>query len=76
MPRYVIERGLPGAGELTPEQLRDISQKSNKVIAEELGVTIKTVEAHRARVMEKMGADSLAHLVHLVMTARGARVTT
>jgi two-component system, LuxR family, response regulator FixJ len=51
-----------------------VSGKSNKVIAEELGVTIKTVEAHRARVMEKMGADSLAHLVHLVMSARAARV--
>ena len=51
-----------------------VSGKSNKVIAEELGVTIKTVEAHRARVMEKMGAESLAHLVHLVMAARGARV--
>jgi two-component system, LuxR family, response regulator FixJ len=53
-----------------------VSGKSNKIIAEELGVTIKTVEAHRARVMEKMGAESLAHLVHLVMTARGAGVTT
>jgi two-component system response regulator FixJ len=53
-----------------------VSGKSNKIIAEELGVTIKTVEAHRARVMEKMGAESLAHLVHLVMTARGARVLT
>jgi len=51
-----------------------VSGKSNKMIAEELGVTIKTVEAHRARVMEKMGAESLAHLVHLVMAARGARV--
>jgi two-component system, LuxR family, response regulator FixJ len=53
-----------------------VSGKSNKVVAEELGVTIKTVEAHRARVMEKMGAESLAHLVHLVMIARGARVVS
>jgi two-component system response regulator FixJ len=50
-----------------------VSGKSNKMIAEELGVTIKTVEAHRARVMEKMGAESLAHLVRLVMAARGAQ---
>jgi len=67
-------------GSMTPREreVMDavVSGKSNKIIAEELGVTIKTVEAHRARVMEKMGADSLAHLVHLVMTARGARVTT
>jgi two-component system, LuxR family, response regulator FixJ len=51
-----------------------VSGKSNKIVAEELGVTIKTVEAHRARVMEKMGAESLAHLVHLAMIARGAHV--
>jgi hypothetical protein len=34
MPKYVIERDLPGAGNLTEEQLRSISQKSNKVIAD------------------------------------------
>jgi hypothetical protein len=34
MPKYVIERDLPGAGALSPEQLRTISQKSNKVIAD------------------------------------------
>lgn len=28
MPKYVIEREIPGAGELTPEQLQGISQKS------------------------------------------------
>ena len=34
MPKYVIERNLPGAGDLTADELRSISQKSNKVIAE------------------------------------------
>src|SRR5260370_34793452 len=34
MPKFVIERDLPGAGSLSPEQLRTISQKSNKVIAD------------------------------------------
>jgi hypothetical protein len=34
MPKYVIERDLPGAGNLSPDQLRAISQKSNKVIAD------------------------------------------
>jgi len=34
MPKYVIERDLPGAGNLSAEQLRTISQKSNKVIAD------------------------------------------
>lgn len=34
MPKYVIERDLPGAGKLSAEDLRAISQKSNKVISE------------------------------------------
>ncbi len=33
MPKYVIERELPGAGNLSPEELQAISQKSNQVIA-------------------------------------------
>jgi hypothetical protein len=33
MPKYVIERELPGAGKLSESDLRDISQKSNQVIA-------------------------------------------
>ena len=45
--------------------------RSNKEIAVTLGVSAKTVEAHRARVMEKMKADSLADLVKMAMTAKG-----
>lgn len=48
---------------------RVIAGKRNKVIADELGISVKTVEIHRARVMEKMGADSLAALVQ---TARAS----
>jgi hypothetical protein len=33
MPKYVIERELPGAGKLSAEELHDISAASNKVIA-------------------------------------------
>lgn len=45
---------------------RVVAGKSNKVIAAELSVSQKTVEAHRARVMEKMQADSLADLIRMV----------
>ncbi len=45
--------------------------KSNKEIAAALGVTSKTVEAHRARVMEKMRAESLAELVRMALIAAG-----
>ena len=37
--------------------------KTNKAIAQVLGISANTVEIHRARVMEKMGAESLASLV-------------
>jgi len=37
----------------------------NKQIGSELGITEKTVKVHRARVMEKMRASSLAQLVRL-----------
>ena len=42
--------------------------KLNKQIADMLGISIKTVEVHRARVMEKMGAHSLAELVQSIVS--------
>jgi RNA polymerase sigma factor (sigma-70 family) len=44
-----------------------VAGKANKVIASELGLSQKTVEVHRARVMRKMHADSVAQLVQLAM---------
>ena len=51
-----------------------VGGRLNKQIADELGISIKTVEVHRARVMEKMGVESLAELVQLVLAAEGGRV--
>lgn len=44
-----------------------VQGKLNKVIAQELTISPKTVELHRAKVMEKMGVDSLAELVARVV---------
>jgi two-component system, LuxR family, response regulator FixJ len=38
----------------------------NKIIAHKLGISQRTVEIHRARVMEKMSADSVAQLCHMI----------
>jgi len=39
----------------------------NKVVAHKLGISARTVEIHRARVVEKMQARSLSHLVRMAM---------
>lgn len=50
-----------------------IAGRLNKQIADMLGISIKTVEVHRARVMEKMCANSLAELVqHVISGENGA----
>ena len=46
------------------------SGKANKVVGAELGVSQRTVEIHRAHVMEKMRAGSLAELVRMVLDAQ------
>ncbi len=46
-----------------------IAGKANKNIARELGLSIKTVEFHRAHMMKKMKVDSVAELVDLFISA-------
>ncbi len=53
------------------------SGKANKVMAADLGLSQRTVEIHRAHVMEKMAASSIAQLVRMVLDLEeGARPGT
>ena len=57
---------------LTPREyeiMKDIVQgNTNKAIGENHGISVKTVEVHRTRVMSKMEAGSLPELVRMVLT--------
>ncbi|MEM9684108.1 MAG: response regulator [Pseudomonadota bacterium] len=60
-------------GRLTPRE-REVMEmlvigRPNKVIAQALNCSPRTVEIHRARVMEKMSARSIPHLVRLALAA-------
>ena len=44
-----------------------IDGRPNKLIADELGLSTRTVETHRAHIMDKMGATSLSHLVRMAV---------
>jgi len=48
-----------------------VAGKTNRDIAEALDISVKTVEAHRARLMEKVEAQSVAELVQAALAARG-----
>jgi FixJ family two-component response regulator len=52
-----------------------VDGNTNKAIAGKLGISVKTVECHRARIMEKVGARSVAELVRLVTVAAQTAVT-
>jgi two-component system, LuxR family, response regulator FixJ len=44
-----------------------VDGRANKVVALDLGLSERTVEVHRGNIMDKMGAQSLAHLVRMHM---------
>lgn len=68
--REAVTRRLAG---LTAREREVFDQvvigKPNKVVASEFGISEKTVEVHRARVMQKLGAASLAELVRIDLLA-------
>ena len=80
---HAVQRGLPGSDidpqvarerldSLTPRELEIFTRitkgDSNKVIAYDLGISVRTVESHRAHIMEKLQARSVVDLVQLALS--------
>jgi len=67
---------VQGAELLTPRERevlgRVIAGASNKEAGRTLGISPRTIEVHRARIMDKLGAKNTADLVRIVM-GQGAR---
>ncbi|NLH81666.1 MAG: response regulator transcription factor [Phyllobacteriaceae bacterium] len=63
---------FPGRDLLTPRELEVLGQitagASNKEAGRHLGISPRTIEVHRARIMEKLGARNAADLVRIVLT--------
>ena len=67
-----LPRTFPGYGQLTSRE-RDVLSRiaggsSNKQAGRELGISPRTIEVHRARIMEKLGAKNAADLVRIVLS--------
>lgn len=75
----VAARAASRIAQLTPREHEVlellVAGKSNKEMAKALGTSPRTIDVHRARVFQKLGAESLPELVHLVLAARSAAAT-
>jgi two-component system, LuxR family, response regulator FixJ len=71
---------FPGQALLTPREREVLTQiaggASNKEVGRHLGISPRTVEVHRARIMEKIGARNAADLVRIVLSGRQRRMTS
>jgi FixJ family two-component response regulator len=66
--RAIIAERLAALSEREREVMqRVVEGKQNKIIAGELDISVKTVEFHRAKVMDKLGVASVAELVQLTL---------
>ncbi len=61
-----LQRFTPGEHEVLQ---RLIDGKSNKTIAAELNLSVRTIEVRRAKLMKKIKAESLAELIRLTLSA-------
>ena len=80
--RRAKQDGNPHSGRLSMLSQRErevldlvIEGRINREIAETLSISIKTVEVHRAHVMEKLGAKSIAQLVQITLGVEPVRST-
>lgn len=67
-----VAHDFPGRDLLTPREIEVLGQitagASNKEAGRHLGISPRTIEVHRARIMEKLGARNAADLVRIVLT--------
>jgi DNA-binding CsgD family transcriptional regulator len=77
MPQQNVRSGLtlrrfPGYEMLTPRERQVLAQiaagASNKEVGRHLGISPRTVEVHRARIMDKLGARNTADLVRIALS--------
>jgi FixJ family two-component response regulator len=72
-PRFALPAGREP---LTPRENEVLAQfvagASNKEAGRHLGISPRTIEVHRARIIEKLGAKNIADVVRIVMSEKSA----